>query len=160
MNINDTPADTLAGLLGRGAPRAPDRASLEAWGQALGAVLPRASVIALLGDLGVGKTTLVRAICEGLGVFNPSAVTSPTFALIQEYASPLGRIVHADLYRLRSGAELEALGWDELVESAAVVLVEWPERVADTLSPDTITIELRHDLDHADRRSLSVRSAR
>jgi tRNA threonylcarbamoyladenosine biosynthesis protein TsaE len=60
-------ADSLAYLLGRGAPRAPDRKALEAWGRALGAVLPRPVVITLEGDLGAGKTTLVRAICTGLG---------------------------------------------------------------------------------------------
>jgi tRNA threonylcarbamoyladenosine biosynthesis protein TsaE len=61
-------ADSLVYLLGRGAPRAPDRDALEAWGRALGAVLPRPVVITLEGDLGAGKTTLVRAICVGIGV--------------------------------------------------------------------------------------------
>lgn len=85
-------------------------------------------MITLAGDLGAGKTTLVRAICEGLAVADVSAVTSPTFALIQEYAAPRGTIVHADLYRLKSSAELDALGWDEILATADVLLVEWPER--------------------------------
>jgi tRNA threonylcarbamoyladenosine biosynthesis protein TsaE len=96
---------TLTELLGRGAPRAPDLASLEAWGKALGAVLPRPAIVTFAGDLGAGKTTLVRAICAGLGVSDLAAVTSPTFALIQEYAAPRGPVVHVDLYRLRSVKE-------------------------------------------------------
>jgi tRNA threonylcarbamoyladenosine biosynthesis protein TsaE len=148
----------LPHLLGRGAPRAPDRASLEAWGRALGSALPRPVVITLAGELGAGKTTLVRALCDGLGVADLSAVTSPTFALLQEYASPRGAIVHADLYRLRSDAELEQLGWDELVASTPVLLVEWPERAEGALGDRVIAIELRHDPEHADRRLMSVRA--
>lgn len=152
--------DSLDQLVGRSAPRAPDLASLEAWGRALGAALPRPAVVTLSGDLGAGKTTLARAICAGLGVTDLAAVTSPTFALIQEYAAPRGPVTHVDLYRLRSAAELDALGWDELVAGASVLLVEWPDRAADSLPPDAIVIELRHDAEHSDRRSLSVRRAR
>ncbi len=149
--------DRLAALVGREAPRAPDLASLEAWGRALGASLPRPAVVTLAGDLGAGKTTLVRAICEGAGVRDLSAVTSPTFALIQEYAAPRGTVVHADLYRLRSTSELDALGWDELVANAPLLLVEWPQHALDTLPSGVIAIELRHDPTLADRRLLSVR---
>ena len=101
----------------------------------------------------------VRAICAGLGVTDLAAVTSPTFALIQEYASPAGPVVHVDLYRLRSDAELVALGWDDIVAGASILLVEWPERAAGTLPPHTIALELRHDAEHPDRRLLTVRSA-
>ena len=149
---------SLQQLLGRDAPRSPDRDSLEAWGRALGAALPRPAVVAYSGELGAGKTTLVRAVCEGLGVTDPSLVTSPTFALIQEYPSPKGTVVHADLYRLRTDAELEGLGWDEIVANASVLLVEWPERAMDTMPPGTINIELNHDPDHEDRRRLTVRT--
>lgn len=149
-------AETLAHLLGRGAPRAPDRDSLEAWGRALGAMLPRPVTIALEGDLGAGKTTLVRALCEGLGVLDLDAVTSPTFALVHEYDAPRGPIVHVDLYRLRTSAELESLGWDELVDQSPVLLVEWPDRAANGLPRDTITIALSHDPADAGRRVLRV----
>lgn len=147
----------LRELIGRDAPRAPDRASLEAWGKALGATLPRPCAVALSGDLGAGKTTLVRAICEGAGVYDLASVTSPTFALVQEYPAPDGPIVHADLYRLQRRAELDALGWDELVANARVLLVEWPEHALPSLPPGTILVELRHDLTLADRRVLTVR---
>lgn len=149
-------ADSLSYLLGRGAPRAPDRDSLVSWGRALGAVLPRPVVITLEGDLGAGKTTLVRAICVGIGVAAIEAVTSPTFSIVQQYDAPGGPIVHADLYRLRSDAELEMLGWDELVEHARVLLVEWPDRAVNTLPRDTIHVVLGHDPENANRRLLRI----
>lgn len=152
--------NTLQHLLTRGAPRAPDRDSLEAWGRALGAVLPRPVVITLEGDLGAGKTTLVRAICAGLGVRELATVTSPTFSLVQEYPLPVGHVVHADLYRLRGAAELEPLGWDELVATAPVLLVEWPDRAEGTLPRDTIAITLMHDPATPERRLLRVYSGR
>ena len=143
-------------LLGRGAPRAPDRDALEAWGRALGAVLPRPVVVTLEGDLGVGKTTLVRAICIGIGVSAIQAVTSPTFSIIQQYDAPRGPVVHADLYRVRSDAELVLLGWDELVDSAPVLLVEWPDRAVNTLPRDSIRLVLAHDPENVDRRLLRI----
>ncbi len=153
----DAQQDALRLLTGRGAPRSPDRSSLEAWGRALGAALPRPVVITLSGDLGAGKTTLVRAICEGLGVSELGAVTSPTFSLVQEYESPHGPVVHADLYRVRSERELDALGWDEMMTRASVLLVEWPERAAASLPDNRVDIELRHDPKRGNRRELSVR---
>lgn len=152
----DAIAEPLAHLLGRGAPRAPDRDSLEAWGRAVGAALPRPAVITLEGDLGVGKTTLARAVCAGIGVPDVRVVTSPTFSLIQQYEAPGGPVVHVDLYRLRNDAELEALGWDELVATAPVLLIEWPERAAHTLPAHTIGIGLAHDPDQPTRRVLRV----
>ena len=158
-NVSHTGAAVaLRHLVGRGAPRAPDLASLEAWGRSLGAALPRPAIVTFSGDLGAGKTTLVRAICVGLDVADPAAVTSPTFALIQEYAAPRGPVVHVDLYRLRSARELDAIGWDEVVATAPVLLVEWPNRAVDSLPNHVIAIELRHDPVRRDRRRLSVRT--
>lgn len=152
------PSPSLAELLDRGAPRSPDRDTLEAWGRAVGAALPRPAVITLAGDLGAGKTTLARALCAGLGVTNLEEVTSPTFSLIQQYSAPRGPITHVDLYRLRSDAELDALGWDELVATAPVLLIEWPERATATLPRDTIAISLTHDPLDAERRSLRIQA--
>ena len=156
MPVVSVAADSLAYLLGRGAPRAPDRATLEAWGRAVGAVLPRPAVITLEGDLGAGKTTLVRAICGGLGVAALESVTSPTFSILQYYDAAEGAIVHADLYRLRSDVELEMLGWDEVVRDASVLLVEWPDRAVNTLPSDTIQLHLSHDPAARDRRVLRI----
>lgn len=137
--------------------RAVDVNELAAWGTAVGALLPRPAIVTLSGDLGAGKTTLARALCAGIGVAAINAVTSPTFALIQEYAAPRGPVVHVDLYRLRSAAELDALGWDELVDAAPVLLIEWPAFATPTLPDHTIAIELRHDLSRPDVRLLTVR---
>ncbi len=115
-----------------------------AWGRALGAALPAGTVLALHGELGAGKTTLVRAICEGLGVFDLGAVTSPTFALLHEYESARGLVVHADLYRLRLPDELEQLGWNELVQRAVATLIEWPERGGEYLPVRSVHVWLGH----------------
>ncbi len=149
-------AETLVYLLGRGAPRNPDRDSLDAWGRAVGAVLPRPVVVSLDGELGTGKTTLARALCTGLGVLALDAVTSPTFSLVQEYDAPRGPVVHVDLYRLKGPLELETLGWDELVDRSPVLLVEWPDRAKGMLPPNTIEISLAHDPEHSERRLLRV----
>ncbi len=150
------PMPSLPELLDRGAPRSPDQDTLENWGRALGAALPRPVVITLSGDLGAGKTTLARALCAGLGVVDLAEVTSPTFSLVQEYAAPNGPVTHVDLYRLRTDAELDALGWTEVVATASVLLIEWPERAASTLPPDTIGISLTHDPVNAGRRILRI----
>lgn len=131
-------------LLNAGILRELSLDQLEQWGVALGAALPARAVITLRGDLGAGKTTLARAICRGLGVADIAAVTSPTFAILQEYAAPRGRIVHADLYRLKNDGELDGLGWDEIVESSSVIIVEWPERATRPFPLDTIAISLAY----------------
>ena len=97
----------------------------------------RGVVLALHGDLGAGKTTFVQALAAALGVERP--VTSPTFTLVGEYPLPGGgRLVHADLYRLRPGTDLESIGFDEYLNSGALVAIEWAERAADALPPDAI----------------------
>ena len=154
------PSPSLQQLLDRQAPRSPDRDTLDAWGRAVGAALPRPVVITLSGDLGAGKTTLARALCAGLGVTNLEDVTSPTFSLVQQYEAPRGPITHVDLYRLRSDAELDALGWDELVATAPVLLIEWPERAAATLPRDTISISLTYDPADSERRHMRIHAPR
>ncbi len=131
------------------------RDALVAWGTRFGAGLSAPAVIALSGDLGAGKTTLAQAICAGLGVLDP--VTSPTFALVHQYRGGRAMVFHLDLYRINSEAELENLGWDELLDSNAVVLVEWPERAGATLPPSTTHITLDHVADAPDVRRLSWR---
>ena len=90
-------------------------------------MLPPGTTVALCGTLGAGKTRLVQAIAEGLGV-NRRDVVSPTFVLIQEYR---GRrmIYHIDAYRLRDDDEFQQLGPDEYFESDGLVLIEWADRV-------------------------------
>jgi tRNA threonylcarbamoyladenosine biosynthesis protein TsaE len=129
---------------------------LHAHGIAIGRRLVAPALVTLTGDLGAGKTTLVQAICRGLGVTEP--VTSPTFALIHEYASPSARVVHCDLYRLESLRDVESLGLDDcFADPCAIVLIEWPERAGAMLPAATVAITLSHvEHDEQTRRCAEV----
>ncbi len=97
--------------------------------------------MALIGELGAGKTHLARAIAEGLGIADSRVVTSPTFVLVQEYAARLP-IYHFDAYRLHNQAEFADLGVHEYFESGGVCLVEWADRVPDCLPAEHLRIDL------------------
>ena len=125
---------------------------LVAWGESLGRQLRAPIVITVAGELGAGKTTLVRAICRGYGVRDE--VTSPTFAIVHEYHGGPRRVFHLDLYRLESPSELTNVGWDDIVSDDGVVIVEWPERAGDRLPADHLPIALEHLADAPDRRLL------
>ncbi len=118
-----------------------DPAATDALGVALGARLFAGAVVALDGQLGAGKTHLVRAVAAGLAVRNLAAVNSPTFVLIQEYAARLP-IAHFDAYRLGSAREFAELGAGEYFEAGGVCLIEWAEKVADLLPADRLTVTL------------------
>ena len=117
---------------------------LEAWGQTFARAQFRPCVITLSGDLGTGKTTLARALCKGFGVLDGNAVTSPTFAILHEYDADGFSVTHADLYRLTNDSELDALGWDEMVDGAQALIVEWPERATRSWPKGTIHIALAY----------------
>ena len=103
------------------------RDELVRWGESFGRAARPPLVVALSGDLGSGKTTLVQAICRGYGV--EEEVTSPTYALVHQYASPRSPVYHLDLYRLEGESSLTNIGWDEVVgDPHALVLVEWADR--------------------------------
>lgn len=127
------------------------RAELTAWGERFGRTARAPLVVTLAGDLGAGKTTLAQAICRGYGVSEP--VTSPTFAIVHRYDAPRSAVYHLDLYRLRGPDELMNIGWDEIVSSRALVLVEWPERAAGVLPPH-VAIDLEHAAGDDTRRVL------
>jgi len=122
-----------------------DAAGTDRLGRCLGAALRRGDVVALVGPLGVGKTTLVRSMAAGAGVPDPRAVNSPTFVIVNEYLGQVAgeklRIYHADSYRLRDGRDLEALGFDEMCALGAV-LIEWADRVEEILPPDRLTVRI------------------
>lgn len=119
----------------------PDLAATSAFGQRLAGLLFPGAVVALIGRLGAGKTHLVRAIAEGLGIKDSRAVNSPTFVLIQEYQARLP-IYHFDAYRLPGPAEFADLGPHEYFESDGVCLVEWADKVAACLPGEYLTIIL------------------
>ena len=127
-------------------------AELVAWGEAFGRAALPPLVVAISGELGSGKTTLAQAICRGYGVVG--AVTSPTFALVHQYASPRSPVYHVDLYRLEHESQLTNIGWDEIVSSHALVLVEWPERAGARLPLAHVPLALEHAPGDPSRRVL------
>lgn len=120
----------------------PDPDAQLAFGVGLARLLPQRLVVYLQGDLGTGKTTLVRGLLRGLG--HHGAVRSPTFTLIEPYELPAARVYHLDLYRLSDPEELEYLGLRDLTGEEAILLVEWPERGAGALPPPDLTIRIRY----------------
>jgi len=101
-------------------------AETERAGESLGRELSPGAVVFLHGDLGAGKTAFVRGLARGLGA-DPEDVSSPTFTIIQEYAGTTATLHHVDLYRL-APAEIDDLGLEDLLESGAIVAIEWAER--------------------------------
>ena len=105
-----------------------------------------ATVVALSGDLGAGKTTLAQAVARALGV--RESVISPTFVIMKLYETKdaaYRQLVHIDAYRLNSGAELERLGWKELLSDPEnLILLEWPERVPEALPKNAHRVSLSH----------------
>jgi tRNA threonylcarbamoyladenosine biosynthesis protein TsaE len=85
-------------------------------------------LVLLRGELGAGKTTLVKGIAEGFGAASQDEVTSPTFTLIHEYRSPAVNIYHIDLYRVDTMRELETLAIDDLLDPKSLLLIEWGEK--------------------------------
>jgi len=114
-------------------------------GSKLAAALKGGDVLALSGELGAGKTTLVRALAEALGV-DMDGVSSPTFVLVNEYPNQNGPdLVHVDAYRAASAEDLESSGLDlSLSNPGSVVVIEWAERVAELLPADTLFVTLSH----------------
>jgi tRNA threonylcarbamoyladenosine biosynthesis protein TsaE len=100
----------------------------------LAAALPPDATLALHGDMGVGKTTFVQGLAQGLGV--KEQVTSPTFAIYSVHQGARARLVHLDAYRLEKEAQLEALLLDEFLVSPYVLAVEWPEKTGSWLPKD------------------------
>jgi tRNA threonylcarbamoyladenosine biosynthesis protein TsaE len=119
----------------------PSLAATQAFGRHLGQRLWPGVVIALIGELGAGKTQLTRAIAEGLDIADSRIVTSPTFVLVQEYSARLP-IYHFDAYRLNAEAEFADLGVHEYFQSRGVCLIEWADRVAGCLPVEHLRIEL------------------
>lgn len=125
----------------------PTRDDLRAEAQAFANTLSpsdRATLVTLSGELGAGKTAFVQAVAEALGVTD--LVQSPTFVLEKIYlltGTSYKRLVHIDAYRLAGGADLTALGFSELMaDPGNLIMLEWPERIADALPPAEVAIRL------------------
>ena len=98
------------------------------YGRKLAAELSPPLIVLLRGDLGAGKTTLVKGIAEGFEAARADDVTSPTFTLIHEYRGPRATLYHIDLYRIDTERELETLALDDLLAPNCILLIEWGEK--------------------------------
>jgi tRNA threonylcarbamoyladenosine biosynthesis protein TsaE len=110
-------------------------------GVRLAAFLQPGDIIALIGDLGSGKTRWVQGVCQGLGITAP--VVSPTFTLVNEYEGRLS-VYHIDLYRLEDVNEILGFGLEDYLYGNGVSLIEWADRAAELLPKAYLTIELHH----------------
>lgn len=131
-------------------------------GEVIGRCCAAGDVVALQGELGAGKTQLVRGLAQGLGL-NPRQVSSPTFVMVQEYEPPEENsdsplLVHIDAYRISSPEELESIGWTghgEELRRGAVVAIEWAKLIRPALGDDFLWVEIEHS---PEGRSISLSS--
>lgn len=129
-----------------------DETELRQWGRELGEASKAPLVISVSGELGAGKTTLAQSICEGYGV--QESVTSPTYALVHRYDAPRSPVYHVDLYRLDNESQLTNIGWDDMLNERALVIVEWPERAGARMPGDQLHIDLEYASGDETRRVL------
>ena len=106
-------------------------------------------VIALIGDLGTGKTALTRYIAEGLGI--KDTISSPTFTIVKEYKSGRLPLYHFDVYRLGDGEELLDIGAEEYLYGDGICVIEWADIVADVLPEDAIAINIEYGENEGER---------
>jgi len=128
-----------------------------ALGRAIASLARGDDLIALVGELGAGKTQLVRGLVQGLGI-DPGRVSSPTFVLMQQYTRADGGLAvwHIDAYRLGHGDDGESIGWGSDLFGNAVTVIEWADRLAGPLPADRLDIELLHA--GVDQRHVAVKA--
>ena len=111
-------------------------------GEKLGRLLSRGNVVALVGELGAGKTVLTQGLARGLGVGPDEYVSSPSFALVNQYRGRVP-IYHLDIYRLGGEAEMVALGYEDYFEPDGVTIIEWADKVGELLPERYLLIEIK-----------------
>ena len=116
------------------------------------------SIVLLRGDLGAGKTTMVKGIAEGFHAAEAEAVTSPTFTLIHEYRGPEVTLFHIDLYRIDTQRELDTLALDDLMEPNTILLIEWGEKFERFAKERDVEIAIEHR--GADDRTIVIYTGR
>src|SRR5947208_4575405 len=126
-------------------------------GRRLGAALREGDFVALVGELGAGKTLFVRGAAEGAGA---EPATSPSFALANLYRGGRVALQHLDLYRLSGPAELFALGFDDLLKEPAATVCEWADKAGDALPDDRLEIVLEHEGPRSRRARLTATGPR
>ena len=110
-------------------------------GRQLGSLLIKGDIIALIGDLGGGKTWFTKGVATGLGI-EPNLIVSPTFTLVNEYQGKQ-KLIHIDLYRLENSVEILALGIEDYLESEGIVVIEWANRWPRDLPQESIQVNLK-----------------
>jgi tRNA threonylcarbamoyladenosine biosynthesis protein TsaE len=126
------------------------------FGRRLAAELKPGSIVLLRGDLGAGKTTMVKGIAEGFQAAKADDVTSPTFTLIHEYRGPEVTLYHIDLYRIDTQRELDTLALDDLMTRQSILLIEWGEKFARFAKERDVEIAIEHR--GADDRVITVKN--
>jgi tRNA threonylcarbamoyladenosine biosynthesis protein TsaE len=123
-------------------------------GSLLGKMLARGDIIALSGELGSGKTTLVKGLAQGMG-FDSKEIVSPSFTLVNEYEGPLP-FFHIDLYRLGDERDLREIGYEEYLGEAGVAVIEWADRAPHAVPHESLWITLRYQ--DAERREIVMQA--
>ena len=121
--------------------RAATSEEMEALGKVAGMRAVTGAVFGLVGDLGVGKTHWTKGLASGLGF--DGVVTSPTFALAQEYRGGRLPAFHFDFYRIESAEELLAMGWDEYLDQGGVIVAEWADKFPELLPEQTVWLDFK-----------------
>jgi tRNA threonylcarbamoyladenosine biosynthesis protein TsaE len=127
-----------------------------AFGRSLTELLKPPKLVLLRGDLGAGKTTLVKGIAEGFQAAGEEDVTSPTFTLVHEYRGPQANLYHIDLYRVDTPRQLETLGLDDLIAEDSVLLIEWGEKFPRFRRERDVEIALERVAENSRRIRLSI----
>jgi tRNA threonylcarbamoyladenosine biosynthesis protein TsaE len=130
-----------------------DEEQLVAFGRRLAESLAPGAVVALIGDLGAGKTTLTKAIAAGLGIEEP--VTSPTFTIINEYASGRMPLYHFDVYRIEDPDDMYELGFEGYFYGEGATVVEWADQIEELMPEDTRWIRLEY-AENEDERIVTI----
>jgi tRNA threonylcarbamoyladenosine biosynthesis protein TsaE len=112
-------------------------------GKSIGSRLLPGDVVALTGELGAGKTQLIKGLAAGVGVGNPTYVSSPSFKLINEYPGKI-TFYHIDLFRLRGEKEAEELGLDDYFQSRGITAIEWADKIPSLLPEEILRIDIRY----------------
>ena len=108
-------------------------------GKKIGRSLVRGDVVAIKGELGAGKSVIVRGICEGLGI--AQRTRSPSFTFMNRYRGPVD-VYHVDLYRIEHMGELATLGWEEVIYSDSITLIEWADKLGSLLPSASLDISI------------------
>ena len=127
----------------------------EQLGEKMGKVLLPGALVRFTGTLGAGKTAFIRGLARGLGY--TGYVSSPTFTICNAYDTPRGQLYHFDLYRLSGAEDLEAVGFFDYLAERQFIALEWSERAADILPPDSVSVDLRYKWEESpDLREITI----